>query len=302
VALTDLKYDDTTLSLYMPETTGVFDNAQRPSFVHGGNSLQERVIPVITLEHRSGAGGSQARYRVTVEPRGGVTDMHCLKIRLEPDDQATLVYIGPTELELSLRVPEAPEVAVELRSVRGGARLAGGAIVAPLNSDFELFFHLSGPTDARVLVEVYHPTAVADVLPCVAPDRYAVHAVNPREPTPHPNGPTPESMAPPDGHLRKSASAVKSTDPAPDVAAAPKPTPEPEWLRALPEGGIRRVFAHIAEHGTLSETDVAALLGAPRHLRTFALKFKEYAAKAPFDVRVDTVDNLRIYVREGTAP
>ena len=155
---------------------------------------------------------------------------------------------------------------------------------------------------ARVLVEVYHPTAVADVLHCVAPHRYAVNAVNPRDPTPHPNGPTPESMAPPDGHLRKSASAVKSTDPAPDVAAAPKPTPEPEWLRALPEGGIRRVFAHLAEHGSLSETDVAALLGAPRHLRTFALKFKEYAAKAPFDVRVDTVDNLRIYVREGTAP
>ena len=80
------------------------------------------------------------------------------------------------------------------------------------------------------------------------------------------------------------------------------PAQEAEWLRALPEGGIRRVFAHLAEHGALSETEVATLLGAPRHLRTFALKFKDYAAKAPFDVRVDTVDNLRIYVREGTAP
>lgn len=299
VNLADLKYDDTNLSLYMPEATGVFDTAQRPSFVHGGNSLQERVIPVITLEHRAGAGGSQTRYRVTVEPRGGVTDMHCLKIRLEPDDQATLIYVGPSELELSLRVPEAPEVTVELRSVRGGARLAGGAIVAPLNSDFELFFHLSGPTDARVLVEVYHPTAVADVFPCVAPDRYAVLAVNrapppSSEPPPPPQGPTNEPTSAP-------TAVTGSTAPAPADALAPKSTPEPEWLRALPEGGVRRVFAHLGEHGSLSESDVAALLGAPRHLRSFALKFKEYAAKAPFDVRVDTVDNLRIYVREGTS-
>lgn len=257
------------------------------------------MIPVITLEHRAGAGGSQTRYRVTVEPRGGVTDMHCLKIRLEPDDQATLIYVGPSELELSLRVPEAPEVTVELRSVRGGARLAGGAIVAPLNSDFELFFHLSGPTDARVLVEVYHPTAVADVFPCVAPDRYAVLAVNrapppSSEPPPPPQGPTNEPTSAP-------TAVTGSTAPAPADALAPKSTPEPEWLRALPEGGVRRVFAHLGEHGSLSESDVAALLGAPRHLRSFALKFKEYAAKAPFDVRVDTVDNLRIYVREGTS-
>ena len=92
---------------------------------------------------------------------------------------AVLSGVAPNLRE---RVPEAPEVAVELRSVRGGARLAGGAIVAPLNSDFELFFHLSGPTDARVLVEVYHPTAVADVFPCIAPDRYAVLVPNASRP------------------------------------------------------------------------------------------------------------------------
>jgi hypothetical protein len=295
VALADLKYDDTTHHLHMPTTTAVFDTAQRPSFVHGGNSLQERVIPVITLEYRAGAGGSQVRYRVTVEPREGVTDMHCLKIRLEPnDEQSTLGYAGPGELELAVRVPEAPEVAADLRSVRGGARLAHGAIVATVGRDFELFFHLRGPTDARVLIEVYHPTAVAEVLPCVAPDRYAVDASRPTAPPPAPEPAAP--AATPTAAPRPSAS-----PPVHEPAAPPPATPPvPSWLDALPAGGIRRVFAHLADHGKISEVDARAILGKHGYGQ-FTLKYKEYAAKAPFAVRIDTSDNVKTYLREGTA-
>ena len=42
-----------------PETTSVFDTGKRPiTFAHGGNSLQERAIPVMTVIHRAAAGGS----------------------------------------------------------------------------------------------------------------------------------------------------------------------------------------------------------------------------------------------------
>jgi hypothetical protein len=33
--------------------------------VHGGNSLQERVIPVLTVVHRAAAGGTTLEYRVS---------------------------------------------------------------------------------------------------------------------------------------------------------------------------------------------------------------------------------------------
>lgn len=290
VPLADLKYEDSSYHLFMPDTTAVFDTAQRPSFVHGGNSLQERVIPVITLEHRAGAGGSLARYRVSAEPREGVTDMYCLKIRLDPgDEQASLGYVGASELELALRVPEAPEVAVDLRSVRG-ARLSGGAIVAPVGKDFELFFHLSGPADARVLVEVYHPTAVAEVLPCLAPDRYEVQVVTPPPREPEPPAPETKPAAKPE---------PAKTTPAVQTPAA---APSREWLRAFETSPkVQRVFAHLAEHGSISEVEVAAILG-PREFRQFALKFKEHAAKAPFEIRVEPINNVKTYLREGTAP
>ncbi|MBL9099431.1 MAG: BREX-6 system phosphatase PglZ [Myxococcales bacterium] len=292
VALADLKYDDTTHHLLVPAGTDVFDTAMRPSFVHGGNSLQERVIPVITLEHRAGAGGSQVRYTVAVEPREGVMDMHCLKIRVDPSDaQASLDYAGFGELELALRVPEAPEVAVDLRSVRG-ARLAHGVIVAPVGRDFELFFHLRGPNDARVLVELFHPTAVAEVYPCVAPDRYAVLAVEAPAPPPAAPEPTPQPPRPQPPNQAATPPVAESTP-----RQAP---PTPSWLDALPEGGVRRVFAHLAEHGKISENDARTILGKHGYGQ-FTLKYKEYAAKAPFAVRIDTSDNVKTYLREGAA-
>ncbi|HRE88280.1 MAG TPA: BREX-6 system phosphatase PglZ, partial [Myxococcota bacterium] len=57
VSLSELGYEGEGF-LCFPESTAVFDTGKRPmSFVHGGNSLQERVIPVLTLVHRAAAGG-----------------------------------------------------------------------------------------------------------------------------------------------------------------------------------------------------------------------------------------------------
>src|SRR5690606_2855508 len=71
--------------------------------------------------------------------------------------------------------------------------------------------------------------------------------------------------------------APKSAAPGPTAPAAPA------WLRAFEDNPrVQRVFAHLAEHGAISETDVAALLGGPRQLRAFSLKFREYVARAPF--------------------
>ena len=59
VALADLGYEGAEGQLMFPESTAVFDTGQQAgNFVHGGNSLQERAIPVLTLVHRTAAGGS----------------------------------------------------------------------------------------------------------------------------------------------------------------------------------------------------------------------------------------------------
>ena len=77
--------------------------------------------------------------------------------------------------------------------------------------------------------------------------------------------------------------------------------PTREWLQAFEKSPkVQRVFALLAEHGSISEVEVAAILG-PREFRQFSLKFKEHAAKAPFEIRVEPINNVKTYVREGTA-
>ncbi|WP_128375283.1 BREX-6 system phosphatase PglZ [Streptomyces cavernae] len=270
VALADLGYEGVNGHLMFPETTAVFDTGRRSmSFVHGGNSLQERVIPVLTVVHRTAAGGSSVEYGIKAEASEGVAGMHCIEAKVEVLAQRSLDFGSPKDIELALRVPDAEGVQVELCQTRGKARIAGGLVVATVGERFELFFRLSGAVDARALIEIHHPSAVADVVPCVPDARFAVTAT--RGPAAPPSTPAAGFGA---GHA--------------------------SWLEQLPESGVRQVFEHLAAHGTVTENEAAAMLGGPRGLRRFALQFEAYAQKVPFGVRIDVVAGVKRYVREGS--
>lgn len=266
VALVDLRYEGANTNVIFPEGTTIFDTGRRRiNFAHGGNSLQERVIPVLTVVHRAAVGGSSARYAITAEAREDVAGMHCLEARVDIVAEQTLDFGGPKEIELALRVPDAAGVQVELCQARGKARIADSVVVATVGEPFELFFRLAGTADARALVELHHPSALAEVTPGRAEARFAVTVTSAPAPPP-------------------AAATVSST----------------EWLEQFPDPGIRQVFAHLAAHGTVTEEEAAAMLGGPRGLRRFAVQFEEHAKKALFDVRIDVVAGVKRYVREGS--
>lgn len=265
VPLSELGYDDTEgMHLMFPASTSVFDTGNRAmSFVHGGNSLQERVIPVLTVVHRFATGGDTLHYAVSAKAREGVANMLCLAGRLEVLAQGELAFGGTREVELALRVVEGVSAAVELCQARGGARLVAGAIHATVGEEFELFFKLTGAHDGRVRVELHHAAAVADVTPCVIDSRFAVVG---------------SSRSP--------------------VGAGISAVEDGRWLDEL-EGGVRQLFEHLSAHGTVTEAEALTMLGGGRSLRRFSARFEEYAAKAPFDVRIDSVGGVKRYVREG---
>lgn len=267
VPLSDLGYEAEGLHLMLPESTAVFDTGRKPThYVHGGNSLQERVIPVLTLVHRAASGASTLKYLVQAAPREGVAGMHCLEAKVAVTGRQELDFGGVREVELALRSPDGPDVRVELCQTRGGARLTAGSVVATVSESFELFFRLVGPTDARVQVELRHDGAEAEVIPCVVDGRFAVTL-----------GGTGEASAQP--QVRSNTG---------------------DWLSALADAGVRQVFEHLASYGAVTETEAAAMLGGQRAVRRFALKFEEYAALAPFGVRIDVVGGVKRYVREGS--
>ena len=271
VELKALGYDGAEGHVMFPETTAVFDTGRRSmSFVHGGNSLQERVIPVLTLVHRAAAGGSTQQYRLTAKAREDVAGMHCIEGRVEVAAQRTLDFSSPKDVELSLRVLDVEGVQVELCQTRGDARIVGGAVRAAIGSSFELFFRLSGTSDARVRVELHHPSSV-DVKPCTPDTRFFVAA------------------------QRASATATHSSPTAPTRESV-------DWLEQLPDDRVRRVFEHLAAHGTITEAEATPMLGGPRALRRFSRSFEEFQKKAPFSVHIDVVAGVKRYVREGSKP
>ncbi len=268
VALADLGYEGVDGHLMFPASAAVFDTGRRGGgFVHGGNSLQERVIPVLTVVHHRAAGADSRSYAASGEVREGVAGMHCLVGRLETTSQGALAFSGTRVVELGLRPADEPRVRVELCQVRGGGELKGGAVQAVVGQDFELFFKLRGPSEERVRVELHHPGALVTVEPCVLEARFAVTAM---------------------------ASLVESEpEPAPQVEA------DRGWLQSLPEGGVRQLFEHLAIHGTVTEAEAATMLGGPRAARRFARKFERYAAMAPFEARIASVAGVKRYLREG---
>lgn len=268
VALSELGYEGVEGNVMFPESTALFDCGGRaPAYVHGGNSLQERVIPVLTVTHRAPAGGSAVRHAIEGRPLDGVAGLHCLELRVVATDQTPLEFGGALEVDLALRVDEVPGVIVDLCQARGPARIQDGVVFAKVGERFEVFFRLSGATDSRVRVEVHHPGAVAEVASWTTETRFAV--------TPRPG--------------------LRTTDTGPaGIAAA-----STDWLESLADTGVRRVFAHLADHGTVTEVEVGAILGGARAARRFALHFEEHAAKVPFTVRIAEVGGVKRYVREG---
>ncbi len=272
VALAELDYHQAPgHHLMFPTTTALFATGRRGStgFAHGGNSLQERVIPVLTLVHRAPAGARTLTYTIHAEARAEVAGMHCLEIRVEVVAQQELDYGAPRKVELALRVPDPAGVRVELCQVRGSGQLEGGTVSATPDQSCELFFRLTGNADARVLVELYHPNPGAKVAPCIPDARFAV---------------TPARLRP-------------------EPAAAPEPAPPQPmaWLEQIPEEGARRLFTQLAEHGVVTEVEAVKMLGGHSRLRRFSIRFEKLASKAPFAVRIDAVAGVKRYVREGSS-
>jgi hypothetical protein len=263
VASTDLGYEGQPFFITFPETTAPFDRGDRAKdFVHGGNSLQERVIPVVMVKQRHAAGGESASYLVQAQPGVAVAGMHCLRVKLVVGSQAQLSYGSRAEIELALEAVEGTDVAVEVCDVHS-ARFANGAIYATLDHELTVYFRLSGNVEERVPIRVRHATRSAAVQPFVTDERFQV-VLRTRAPAALPLTPTP---------------------------AAP-----PAWLDALPDG-VREVFRHIADHGTINEAEATKLLGGPRQFRNFSLHLDEYRRRAPFAVRIDTSAGIKSYLK-----
>ena len=267
VPLTALNYQGSSQHLVLARDTAVFDRGGKSSnFVHGGNSPQERIIPVLTVEHEREVGGSTTHYKIAAVATGDEDEKQVQGVSLSVEKmQAALDFGGRDEVELAVRVPDDPEVMVELHSLEGAGRMESVSVVVPVGETVKVYFHLRGDRDRRARVEIYSPSMGEQVLPNVPSSWFEVYG---------------------DG------STAPDEEPAPgEVETAHR------GLDALPEGA-RKVFEYLAKYDAITEADMVTMLGTPRALRRFARKFEDYAAQVAFEVAIEQTPQGKRYVRK----
>jgi restriction endonuclease Mrr len=71
-----------------------------------------------------------------------------------------------------------------------------------------------------------------------------------------------------------------------------------EWLQSIGHADHRKVLSHIADHVSITEIEVARMVGTPSKARRFAAALDVLLSGAPLRVRVDFVNGIKRYVRE----
>ncbi|MCP4658451.1 MAG: BREX-6 system phosphatase PglZ, partial [bacterium] len=162
VPLTALGYDtrERDAHLILRRDTKVFAaGTSAASFCHGGNSLQERVVPVLTARCRPSSRLRLERYRIAsagrTERRAGVYRL-ALVIRPREEAQSVLEIARDRDLPVALDVVDETDVAPVIHDVEGGFRRHGRWRV-PVGEEVVICFDLRGPHDARVRIRIYHP-------------------------------------------------------------------------------------------------------------------------------------------------
>ena len=277
VSVSSLGYEGLSGYLLFRTDTAVFAHGNPgASFVHGGNSPQERVIPVLTVTRKRAEQAGYAEYAVEVEPKDDVLGLHRLRVRLCFAKQTTtsLGFAAARTVDLGLHVDSREDIRVIIKDVSGPGTLRTGRLQLPVDEGWtEVFFGLEGPFDERVRVEVHHPDKVERVA-AASPDQwYAVSGTSVAVQAAKATGPKPPSIPPP---------------------AAPR-----GWAGTIGEEGFRRVFLHIEKHGVVTEAEATNLLGSPRAFRRFSAELDVHLPKLPFEVRTEMTEAGKRYVREG---
>jgi hypothetical protein len=282
--LSDLEYEtekDQYL-VFRPDTALWQTKDAVAPFVHGGNSLQERVIPVLVIGRPGRPGKTMAKYEVVAHAEAAHLGRQRLKlaVRLQNRQTGSLGFVAPKQISLALRVPGRPDITISILDAGPPASLADGRIQVPPNRDEAIVeFELEGEFDEKVRVEIYHPDAVEDVTSKTVEDFFEVSR-NRRL-----------------GKLRTDESNPPPPITTPPVSDKPAPLAQ-DWTESIVDKEYLRVLMVIKERRSINEEELQQILGSSRRVRAFSRQYDSMVKLIPFDVEVRTVNGMKAYVRK----
>ncbi|MEN8443935.1 MAG: BREX-6 system phosphatase PglZ [Cyanobacteria bacterium J06555_13] len=284
VSLSALGYSGQTGYLLFPRNTDTFATGKAgATFVHGGNSLQERVIPVLTVSHRANSNRLKlGQYEIKARAKQLVNDFSCVQVKVQPvaTPQGILSFTGAKKVNISLRVPNRPDIDVNLAEVQSSkAQLKNQQITVDIEQDWtDILFNLKGLQDERVKIEVYQCDGAEDVTAITLDTYFDVSGLKRKNTNNRADN-------------KKSEKKEPKKEPQIDTPA--------NWQDSFDDENIRDVFLHLYQHTSITEAELIKMLGNARKARRFALNFETHLQKVPFGVRVETAGSGKRYVKEA---
>jgi len=268
VPLSALQYEGQEGYLLFRRDTAVFKTGnQGATFVHGGNSLQERVIPVLSVSHRHASETVKLKYLVEVKAEKELLGFSRLQLRVKPAPGVQLTFIGARTIGLSLRVVDRPDIQLTIKDAPG-LEIKNQVLQVPVESNWsEVLFSLKGQQGERVSIEVYHPEGIEEVEPSLTVELFDVS-----------------------GTLPTIADSTKAVPQGADT----------EWHERFDDEGVGRVFLHLQQHGSITEAELTQMLGSARRVRRFSMDFETHLQKVPFSVKIETTASGKRYVKQNS--
>ncbi|MFO0598692.1 MAG: BREX-6 system phosphatase PglZ [Myxococcaceae bacterium] len=254
VSLASLGYEGGGVLQFRDDTDEFKVNSPPGAFTHGGNSLQERVIPVLKAWRKRPSAEVPLRIGLVCERMDPVMGIQRLKVRAQPIGQSALNFSAGA-VDVVLTVPERTgDIRVVIKDVSGGGASAhaGGLRLDAGTAEWtEVFFVLEGSSGERLPVEL-----------SVLNDR--------------------DSKASPDAFYPVSFVG----GPAQPAPATASPLPQTGWAQRLGDPDAGKVFDHLEKFGELTEAHLVELLGNARKARAFAARFDGFLERLTFEVEV----------------
>jgi len=252
--------------LVFERTTHLLINQSRTGFYHGGNTLQERLVPVISFSLTKTLPNSSGTFKLTIQKKPDVLGFH--RISIHPIPKAPGLFSLP---QVEVQLISEPDVLVEIGDIVGAQR-KGDLLTLPVDQESEIYFKLSKGTRSKARLYL-KPAQQGTILEDIEQSEYF-------EVEDHSLGFEQEK---PKKTAQKTGSASTC------------------FSEVVPQE-FHAALAHLEKHGSLTEKFLVNTLGgdgaAARKGRRFANKISEWLKDLPFDVYIEQTPEGKEYRRK----
>jgi hypothetical protein len=256
VGLNQLNYSNIESGSFFvfERSTHLLINQSRTSFYHGGNTLQERLVPVISFSLTKDLPDRSGTFELTIQKKPDVLGFH--RIAIYPISKTPGLFSFP---QVEVQMISDMDVIVEIGDIVGAQR-KGDILTLPLDQESEIYFKLCNGacSKAQIYFKATQQRAVLTNSEYSEYFKVENYSLNTEQ---------------------KSSKTGKKKGPA-SVTLYPEAIPQ-EFYTAL---------SHLEKHGSLTEKFLVNTLGndtsAARKGRRFANKIGEWLKELPFDVYI----------------